>query len=379
MSSLKHSALFAPSRFASRLPAPRLLAVALSALLATVACSPSQPTSSSAPVTPAADAATAATTHNAATDANVDEALPAAWLAVTGTDVPSVPASQQDLPATVRSDDDVEVTIEDTRRTIAGSDDIIAVMESLGLADHVFAAPRNSVTAAGRAAKQQFLFNRNTGVEGVLSLDGTLFVGNSLRRHAQSGLAQKLRDADLDAVIVDDLQPAPDKVRKIAAIFGHADEGITLATQVQAQLDHAAQIAASHPRKPRVIHLSATGAGGMPTVGGADTAAAGVIRVAGGINIGDEAKVSNYSQLSNEGIVAAEPEIILLTRNDLRLLGGEAGLWKAYPSLKETPAGQANRVWVMPDIQLKATSVASGAGAIALAEALAAFAKQSGT
>ena len=64
--------------------------------------------------------------------------------------------------------------------------------------------------------------------------------------------------------------------------------------------------------------------------------------------------------------------MILVTEHDLQLFGGAEGLWKAYPTLKQTPAGQANRVWVMPDVQLKYTSVGSGAGALALAKALAA-------
>ena len=106
---------------------------------------------------------------------------------------------------------------------------------------------------------------------------------------------------------------------------------------------------------------------------GADSASGKPIALAGGVNIGTEAGVQNYSALSNEGVVAAAPDVILVTENDLQLFGGEAGLWKAYPTLKQTPAGAANRVWVMPDVQLKATSVGSGSGALALAKALAAL------
>ncbi|MET0328036.1 MAG: ABC transporter substrate-binding protein [Luteimonas sp.] len=338
-----------------------LLPLALACALA--ACAPSAPDADAA-------AAESATPVAAATDT----ALPDGWLHVAGTDIPRVDRSRQDLPVTVQSDDGVEVTVADTARTIVGNDDIVMVMDALGLSDQVFAAPTNAVTRTGRDAQHHFLFNRTTGVEGILSLDGTLFVGNSLRRHGK--LAQPLRDAGLALVIVDELQPIPEKVRKLATVFGHADEGEQLATQVQQQLDEAARIAGTHPRKPRVIHISATGGGGSPTVGGADTAAAGVIRLAGGVNVGDEAKVANYSQLSNEGIVAVEPEVVLVSEDDLRVFGGEAGLWKAYPSLKQTPAGRANRVWVMPDTQLKVSSIGGGAGAVALARALATLAAE---
>lgn len=295
--------------------------------------------------------------------------LPAGWVWIEGKEVPSVPASKQDLPVTVKSDDGVDVVIADTSRTIVGNDDIIMVMEALGLSEQVFAAPTSSRTEVGKNAKHHFLFNRTTGIEGIISLNGTLFVGNSLRRHSK--LAQPLRDAGQAMVIVDELAPAPEKVRKIAAVFGHADEGVQLASVIEVQLEQARQIAAKNSFKLRVIHVSTTGGGGAPTVAGADTAAAELIRMAGGINVGDEAQVANYSQLSNEGIVAANPDVVLVTENDLQELGGEEGLWKAYPSLKLTPAGMANRVWVMPDLQIKVTSLACGTGAKALAEALA--------
>ncbi|WP_315387862.1 ABC transporter substrate-binding protein [uncultured Stenotrophomonas sp.] len=298
-------------------------------------------------------------------------ALPTGWLRLAGTDVPSSSQLSASLPVTVTSDDGEQVTVKDTSRIVAGGDDVIAVIEALGMGAQVYAAPLRSATEAGRNAPKQFLFNRTTGVEGVLSLEGTLFLGNSLRRHTE--LAKKLRGAGEAAVVIDDLQPAPDKVRKVAAALGVADAGAQLAAQVQAQLDEAAAVAAASKVHPRVIHLSATGAGGAPTVAGADSASGKLIGLAGGINIGTEAGVANYSALSNEGVVAAAPDVILVTENDLQLFGGEAGLWKAYPTLKQTPAGAANRVWVMPDVQLKSASVGSGSGALALAKALAAL------
>lgn len=333
------------------------------ALLA-VACSQQQPTAS--------DAAVAAGPAGIQASAS----LPDGWQRISGDGVPSAPQAVQQLPVTVESDEGGEVTVTDSSRTIAGGDDVISVMEALGLGGHVYAAPTNTSTQAGRAAERLFLFNRTTGVEGVLSLDGTLFLGNSLRRHAASGLAGRLRDAGLPAVVIDDLQPAPDKVRKTAAALGMAEAGERLAAEVQAQLDEAARIAATLPRRPKVIHVSATGAGGQPTVGGADTAAAGLIRLAGGDNIGDAAGVTDYAVLSQEGVVAAAPEVILVSASDLEQFGGADALWSHYPTLRQTPAGAASRVWVMPDVQLKYTSVASGAGAIALARALDALADE---
>lgn len=344
---------------ASRL---RLCALPMTLSLALAACgdssAPSDATQAPGPSAPAASA---------------EAALPAGWQRVAGTGIPAVHDQKAALPARVHSDDGADVEVVDTRRIIAGGDDVIAVIEALGLGTQVFAAPTNTTTQAGMAAPHRFLFNRTTGVEGVLSLQGSLFLGNSLRRHTE--LAKRLREVGEPAVVIDDLQPAPDKVRKVAAALGLTEAGQSLAAQVQRQLDEAAAIGKGLGHAPRVVHVSATGAGGAPTVAGADSASAQLIALAGGINIGTEAGVKNYSQLSNEGVVAAAPEVILVTEHDLQLFGGADGLWKSYPTLKQTPAGQANRVWVMPDVQLKYTSVGSGAGAVALAKALAALPK----
>ncbi len=297
--------------------------------------------------------------------------LPSGWLAVGDVSASKPVAAKPRLPASARSDDGATVKVTDAARVIAGGDDVIGIMEALGLGGNVFAAPTSAVTVAGRKAPHHFLFNRTTGAEGVLSLDGTLFLGNSLRRHGK--LAETLRSTGLPALVVDDLQPAPQKIRKVAAIFGLNAEGEAIARGVEKQDAEAVAIAKALPRKPRVIHVSATGGGGKPVVGGKDTAAANLIRLAGGVNIGDETKTSDYSALSNEGVVVAAPDIVLLTRSDLELFGGEAGLWRSYPTLEQTPAGEKNQVWVMPDEQLKIVGVHSGTGAIALAKAFKAF------
>lgn len=300
------------------------------------------------------------------------QSLPAGWQKVAGPRLEHRAATRPRLPVEVVSDDDVTVRITDASRVFGGGDDVIDIMDALGLAALVHAAPERSATPAGRAAKHHFLFNRTTGTEGILSLDGTLFLGNSLRRHGR--LAATLRSTGLPAVVVDDLQPAPQKVRKVAAVFGLTAEGEALASTLQRQLDEAAAIGASIARKPRVLHVSASGGGGRPTVGGRDTAAAQLIRLAGGINVGDTAQAADYTSLSNEGMIAADPEIVVLTEADFELFGGEAGLWRSYPTLKQTAAGRANRIWILPDDELKIVGASAGAGAIAMAQAFKDFA-----
>ncbi|WP_066906431.1 ABC transporter substrate-binding protein [Millisia brevis] len=294
--------------------------------------------------------------------------LPDGWTYVAGEDVPSASdTDEQVLPVEVTGDDDVISEVTDTTRTIAGGDDIIEVFDALGRSDDIFAAPEESATETGRNAPQTFLFNQTTGTEGVLSLDGTLFLGNSVRRHTE--LAAQLRQAGLNAVVIDNLQAPAQKVRRIAEAAGYAAAGAQLAARVDEQLAEATEIG-NTVDDVRVLHISATGAGGDPAVAGEDTAAHTVITAAGAINVGAEANVEDYSPISEEGIVDTAPDVILLSQADLETWGGVEGIRTAFPTLMQTPAGENNRFVVMPDLQLKIGGISAGTGAVALAEYL---------
>lgn len=104
---------------------------------------------------------------------------------------------------------------------------------------------------------------------------------------------------------------------------------------------------------------------------GAGTPGVELITSMGLTSVGKESGFRGFSrEFSNEGLLAADPEIIIVAESDVKKWGGEDGMWKAFPTLKDTKAGQANRVIVMPDAQVRYTSPELGTGAIALAEAL---------
>ncbi len=299
-------------------------------------------------------------------------ALAHRWSRLAGDDVAHLERiGTRRLPVTIKGDDGATVEIRDTARTIAGGDDIIEIYDALGRSSDIFAAPKESATETGRRAPHRYLFNRSTGTEGLLSLKGTLFFGNSVQRHRR--LAEQLRAAGTPAIVIDGAQPAPSKIRRIAAAIGLADEGEQLARKVEMQYAKAIAIAKTITRKPRVIQLSATGAGGHPAVLGIGTPSAPLIAMAGGVDIGTQAGVQGASPLSPEGIVQAAPDVVVLSESDLTAFGGVEGVLKSYPTLAQTPAIAEGHVYILPDLQLKTGGVASGAGVVALARAFAAL------
>jgi iron complex transport system substrate-binding protein len=108
---------------------------------------------------PAETAAPAEAAPKAADAANASSpaALPQGWLHLAGANVPSSTNLIPVLPVTVTSDDGEQVTVKDASRIVAGGDDVIAVIEALGLGGQVYAAPLRSATEAGRKAPKQFL------------------------------------------------------------------------------------------------------------------------------------------------------------------------------------------------------------------------------
>lgn len=301
-------------------------------------------------------------------------ALPEGWSWVEGTDIPSVTADPQ-LPTTVTDGTGTSVTVTDVSKVIVGGEDIADIMAAMGLADNVYAAPTNSVAEAATSAPVQYEYSQKTGTEGLLSVDGSLFIGNQLQRH--SGVAGQFRDAGVPAVVVDNKLSVPDKIRAVGSYIGDAEAGEQLADAVQTQLDEAnASAADSSAQSLRVLVVTATGAGGQNSVVGSGTAAADIVSAVGAIDVGVEMGLTGYSvEYSDEGLLQAAPDVIVMGDGDLEAWGGLEGFEAAFPTLATTPAGQSNRYIVMPSEQIKVSGAGTGAGAQALAEALAAIEK----
>ncbi|MFE5292405.1 ABC transporter substrate-binding protein [Isoptericola sp. NPDC056618] len=310
----------------------------------------------------------AAASADVAADAAAPENLPDGWTFAAGSDVPSVEAEPA-LPVDVVDGTGTEVTVSDASKIIVGGDDVAEILGGLGLADLVYAAPTNSASEISLSAPEQYEFSQETGTEGLLSLDGTLFIGNNTARHGD--VAEQFRKAGVDAVVVDDQQSTGDKIRAVASYLGVDEAGEELAADVDAQLAEASETAAGLGDL-RVLQVTSSGAGGANAVVGTGTAGADVAEALGVTSVGVEAKLRGFSRdYSDEGLLSTEPDVLLLGTADLEEWGGLEGFAAAFPTLLDTPAGQSNRVIVMPDDQIKVSGPASGAGALALAQALA--------
>lgn len=309
-------------------------------------------------------------TEGSAGGASADAALPDGWTWIEGTDLPHV-ESTPDLPVTVTDGTDASVEVADASEIIVGGEDVADILAALGLQKNILAAPTNSVAPAALTAPEQFELSQKTGSEGLLSVDGSLFIGNNVKRHGE--IAAQFRNAEVDAVVVDDQQPVVDKIREVGRYVGAGPAGEELASAVEAQLAEAAEAAADTGAEDlTILAVTASGAGGANAVMGTGTASADIIEATGATSVGVAEGLRGYSvEYSDEGLLGTEPDVILTGDGDLEEWGGVDGFLEAFPTLAETPAMQNGDVLVMPSEQIKVSGVGVGAGATALAEALA--------
>lgn len=99
------------------------------------------------------------------------------------------------------------------------------------------------------------------------------------------------------------------------------------------------------------------------TVGGRNTTADTVIRLAGGINPAAE-QVESYKPISAESMLEMQPDLIMLSSRTYNSIGQADGLFEELPLLTATPAG-INKAVVVID----GTALIGGLGLKSLSEA----------
>ena len=82
---------------------------------------------------------------------------------------------------------------------------------------------------------------------------------------------------------------------------------------------------------------------------GKNTPADTVIRAAGLQNAMPD--VVRYQPLSQEGVIASAPDLLLISEQGLKSLGGEEKIWQ-LPGVALTPAGKQRRVVVVDDMAM---------------------------
>jgi len=332
-----------------------LTAVATALLLG--ACAPVASPSASAPGTPTAIPSVA----------DVEPlADPRSWkgvvdIALPDSDVdPVADDPTPRLPVTVTDAQGTEVTVTDASRILAldvhGT--LARTVFELGLGDRVVGRDTSSQFAAIADRPLVTGNGHELNAEAILALDPTVVLTDTSL--GPWDVVLQLRDAGIPVVVtdshrgLDNLAPLSSQV---ADALGVPREGRRLGARITAEAEATRKaIARLAPEKVtdrlRTVFLYVRGSSGVYYMFGQDSGADSLVEAVGGYDVSAEIGWTGMRPLTDEGLVSAQPDVVLMMSKGLDSVGGVDGLLERFPALAQTPAGDNERIVAMDDDQV---------------------------
>ena len=230
-------------------------------------------------------------------------------------------------------------------RLVTLGGDVTEIVWALGAGQDLVARDSTSLNPPEVTKLPDVGYLRQLNAEGILAMRPTLVLASE---QAQPSLALKqVADASVKVVTIpgaNNLNVIDAKVEAVAKALNKQQQGDELRARINQQL-------ASLPTRPlarKVLFIMSHG-GTTAMAAGQHTAADLVIQAAGLQNAMQG--FTRYQPLSQEGVIASQPDLILVTTNSVKTLGSEENVW-ALPGLAQTPAGKHKQLLVVDDMAL---------------------------
>lgn len=277
--------------------------------------------------------------------------------------VPVVDEPAQSLPTTALSHDVggvSEVTVDDTSRVVAmdlaGS--LAATVWGLGFGDSLVGRDVSTVFPGVEDLPVVTTGGHTVSSEAVIALRPTLVITDG--SIGPRDVVEQLRDVGIPVVFVENeasFAGAQQLARDVAAVFGAPAAGEALAVRIGDEVERArADIAAIAPAgdagRLRMVFLYLRGTAGVYYLFGGESGADEIIRALGGVDVAGELGWDGMRPLTDEAMVAANPDLILVMSGGIESVGGVDGLLAAKPAIAITTAGAHRRFVDMADGQI---------------------------
>lgn len=233
------------------------------------------------------------------------------------------------------------------QRIVSVSGALTEIVYALGAGERLVGVDTTSTWPEATADLPSVGYQRALSAEGVISLSPThvLLTDDAgppevlaHLRSAQVNLVEVVQPPSMAGIVA--------KIRDVARVLDLAERGEALVEQVERDID---RIPAASPARPKVVFLLDIGRG-APVAAGHSTLADAAIALAGGNNVFGGA-FEGFRAVGPESLIGAAPDVILLTRRTLEVLGDEAGVL-GLPGIAQTPAGRQRRIVAMDGLYL---------------------------
>ena len=257
-------------------------------------------------------------------------------------------------------------------RIVSLSGSITEILFTLGYGDNVVGVDVTSTYPADAVQqKAQVGHVRNLNIEALLGLNPDLIIAEQSDK--DKPVFTQLQNAGADLLFLDGthtLDKPVNQAKTIIAKIGGEQEALQKMIDQQEQERQQLQtILTAAKHQPTVLFIYARGKGSM-MVAGKNTPAEAMIELAGGKNAVNS--FEGFKALSVEGLVEADPDVILMFESGLKSLGGKDGLY-SIPGIEQTQAGINGRVIAMEGLYLLGFTPRVTKAAVQLAQQLQAF------
>ncbi|HWL60993.1 MAG TPA: ABC transporter substrate-binding protein [Microbacteriaceae bacterium] len=264
----------------------------------------------------------------------------------------------QQLPTTVVSHDrggDREVTVPSAERIIAMdlSGSIAATLAGLGLTDRLVGRDVSTTFEGTEDLPLVTIGGHTVSSEAVLALRPDIVITDG--SVGPRDVVEQLRDAGITVVFVTaepSFEGVSELTRQVGAAVGMPEAGEALAAQLAEAIDaKIAEIAAIIPRTDplRMVFLYLRGSAGVYYLFGDDSGADSLIRALGGIDAAAEVGIVGNRPTTDEALIGAAPDLVLVMTSGIESVGGVDGLLEVQPAIALTPAGERRRFVDMAD------------------------------
>lgn len=256
--------------------------------------------------------------------------------------------------------------IADRLVTIGGA--VTEAVFALGLGAQVVGVDTSSVYPADVMHLPKVGYQRTLSAEGILALRPTRIV--AAEEAGPPHVLDQLRQAGIPIAVIPgppSIAGARAKLQAIADALNVPQRGAALVTQLDDETTQALAITPRSGKRPRVLFLYARSAGSV-LVAGTGTAPAAMLDLAGAENAA--AALRGFKPYSAEALVAARPDILLLTDRGAASLGGIAGV-RMLPGVASLPAESQPDVRTLDDLLLLGFGPRTGQAIAALRRLLA--------
>ncbi|MEO8262736.1 MAG: ABC transporter substrate-binding protein [Pseudolysinimonas sp.] len=235
---------------------------------------------------------------------------------------------------------------------LAGS--IAATIAGLGLGD-LLVGRDVSTTFPGADDLPLVTSGAHTiNAEAVLALRPTLIITDGTI--GPRDVIEQLGEAGIDVVFIDNAPSfagAEQLARDVGAALGAPDAGERLAAlihdEVSAKVSEIAAIAPAAGSGVRMLFLYLRGGSGIYYLFGEESGADELIRGLAGVDVAAEIGWDGMKPMTDEALIAANPDLILVMTDGLASAGGVDELLASKPALALTAAGQHRRFVDMAD------------------------------